>query len=26
MRGAKFPANSNKPEFSIEIPIKVAAK
>lgn len=26
MRGAKFPANSNKPDFSIEIPIKVAAK
>jgi len=26
MRGVKFPANSNKPEFSIEIPIKVAAK
>jgi serine/threonine-protein kinase len=26
MRGTKFPANSNKPEFSIEIPIKVAAK
>jgi hypothetical protein len=26
MRGVKFPANSNKPEFSIEIPIKVSAK
>ena len=26
MRGVKFPANSNKPDFSIEIPIKVGAK
>jgi serine/threonine-protein kinase len=26
MRGAKFPANSNKPDYSIEIPLKIAAK